>query len=303
MPHEVPFIDVAAVQLWSDLDRSPLDNTRHALTMLERAASTSPDLVVMPEAVSMLCYPDGRDDFSYRDVSEPVPGPTSDEARTIAARWRTNVLLGMIEDRGPNVPCQNTVLAIDRGGRIVGRYDKTHEPLVCRERQAAGRGAAIEPVRFDFGMVGVFICWDLLSPEVPAILALKGARLLCFPHMISLPAARNFAVTLRARAVDNALPVVAAGMRDAHNHSGSQEGIYPTCILDANGELIAQTEVSGPDIVRARVPLGPVRVDHLGRAENNVNWSEHRPQELRPDLYARHYASLAPPAPEDEGGA
>jgi predicted amidohydrolase len=293
-------IEVAAVQLWSDLERSPAANRHHALEMLSLAASTSPDLVVMPEAVSMLCYPDGRPDFTYRDVSEPIPGPTSEEAALIARRWQTNVLLGLIEDRGEDLPCQNTVIAIDRQGRLIGRYDKTHEPEVCRKEQAAGRGDRLEPIEFDFGKVGVFVCWDLLAPEVPAILALKGARLLCFPHMISLPSARNFAVTLRARAIDNALPVVAAGMRDVHNHRGSQEGIFPTCVIDANGEIIGQTEAAGPDIVQVRVPLGPVRVDHLGLAESDVNWSDHRLRELRPDLYARHYGSIA--ASKAKGG-
>jgi len=293
-PDDVRTVRVAAVQLWSSPERTPDENRAHALAMLEAAARERPDLVVLPEAVAMLCYPDGRPDFTYRDVAEPVPGLTTEAATDIARRYGVNVALGLIADNGPDVPCQNTVVVLDRAGRIVGRYDKLHEPEVCRTQQAAGVGHTLPVFDLDFGRVGVFVCWDLLAPEIPALLALRGAELLLFPHLIGLPAARNFAVSLRARAVDNALPVVAAGMRDNGNHSGSQDGLYPTCILDAHGEVIAQTAVAGPDVVTADVPLGPVRVDYLGRLEPAVNWSAHRPTELRPDLYARLYAGIAP---------
>ena len=49
--------NICAVQLWSSTDHTPDDNRRHALEMLEEAArSGDHDLIVLPEAVSMLCY-------------------------------------------------------------------------------------------------------------------------------------------------------------------------------------------------------------------------------------------------------
>ncbi len=281
---------VAAVQLWSEPERAPEANRAHALKMLEEAARPRPDLVVMPEAVTMLCYPDGHPNFSYRDVAEPLPGPTSEAACRIAARYGVNVVLGLIEDRGPDRPCQNLALVIDRKGRIAGRYEKTHEPEVCRTDQAAGRGEELPVFELDFGTIGVFICWDLIAPEAPAILVAKGARLLCFPHLIGLPSQLNFAVTLRARAVDNAVPIVAAGMRDAHNHNGSQEGVYPTCIIDARGEIIAQSDRPGANVVSAELTLAPLRLDYIGRLEPGIDWQAQRRAEVRPDLYAREYA-------------
>jgi predicted amidohydrolase len=265
----------------------------HALEMLEQSASTRPDLVVLPEAVSMLCYPDGRPGFSYRDVMETVPGPTTDSAAAIARHFGVNVLIGLVSGQDDELNCQNVVVGIGRDGKMVGRYEKLHEPEISRRSQGARVGNSIPIITFDFGPVGVFVCWDLISPEIASIMALKGARLLCFPHLLALPCTRNFSVSLRARAVDNALPVVAAGMRDAHNHNGSQEGLFPTCIIDADGEVIAQSAVAGPDIINAQVLLAPVTADNLGIAEKGVDWTRHRPTELRPALYAREYAGLA----------
>jgi deaminated glutathione amidase len=286
-------IDVAVVQLWSDKTRTPADNRVHALEMLARAAANRPDLVVLPEAVAMLCYPDGRPDFSYRDVMEAVPGPTTDSAASLAREHGVNILIGLVADCGDGVRAQNVIVAIDRTGTIIGRYEKTHEPEVCRRNQAAVVGDSLPVISFDFGLVGIFVCWDLVSPETASILTLKGARLLCFPHLIALPAARNFAVSLRARAVDNAVPVVAAGMRDAHNHNGCQEGLYPTCIIGADGNVIAQSDIAGPDVLRRRLSLAQVEVAHMAREEASICWTRHRPTELRPDLYAREYNELA----------
>lgn len=287
-----PVIHVAAVQLWSDPARTPQENRAHALAMLEQAAQGRPDLIVLPEAVSMLCYPDGRPDFTYRDVAEPVPGPTTEAAAAIARRHRVNVMLGLVADRGPDAPCQNLVVIIDREGCAAGAYEKIHEPEVVRRHQDASTGTEFPVFDLDFGRIGAFVCWDLLAPEVASILTLKGARLLCFPHLIGLPSQRNFAVSLRARAVDNAVPLIAAGMRDAHNHNGCQDGLFPTCILDADGNVMTQSTRAGADVVRAQVSLAPVRVDHLGLATRGINWSAQRLRELRVDLYAKEYSDL-----------
>ena len=287
-----PTVEVCAVQLWSSTEHSPEDNRQHAIEMLDRAAKDSPDLIVLPEAVAMLCYPDGRPGFTYRDVAEPIPGPTTEAVARIARRGATNVVIGLVEDLGPDEPCQNVALVFGRDGSLVGRYEKTHEPEVCRREQAAGVGNELPVFDMDFGRIGVFICWDLLAPEVAALLTMKGAQLLCFPHLIGLPAQRNFAISLRARAVDNGVPIVAAGMRDTHNHNGSQDGLYPTCIVDADGRVVAQAEEAGPAIVRAALSLAPVRVDQMGEARDGVDWRAQRLRELRPDLYGREYGKM-----------
>ncbi|HUF10542.1 MAG TPA: carbon-nitrogen hydrolase family protein [Rhodothermales bacterium] len=253
-------VHIAAVQLWSIRTASPDDNRRHALDMLEKAARDKPDLVVLPEAVAMLCYPDDHPDFTYFDVAEAIPGPTSDAACRIARDFGVNVVIGLIERRESGG--QNLALAIDREGSIVGRYEKIHEPEICRLEQNALVGNDVPVFDLDFGRIGIFICWDLNYPELPSLLARKGADLLVFPHLISLADCPHFTTRLRARAVDAALPLVASGMRDPHNHNGTQDGMGATVILDAEGSIIAQTLEAGPDIVSAAINLdadGPNR--------------------------------------------
>lgn len=276
---------VAAVQLRSDPSRTPSQNTEHALEMASEAASANVDLIVLPEAVSMLCYPDGRPDFSYRDVAEAPNGRTVQYLSRLASECEVNIVAGVIEDRGDDAPCQNVALVFDRTGRIVGRYEKIHEPEVCRLQQDAGTGSDVPVFNLDIGVIGVAICWDINYPELFSLLAYKGARIICFPHLIGLPSTSNFSVQLRARAIDTATFVVAAGMRDNGSHSSVQEGTAATCIVSPAGEVIAQAATEMAEVVIEDIDPaseGPSRL-HRRRIETD----------LRFDVLAREYVSLA----------
>lgn len=276
-------VTVTAVQLGSTRSSTPNENRAHALDMLEKAASGKPDLVVMPEAVAMLCYPDDHPDFTYFDVAEPVPGPTSEAASRIAARYGVNVVIGLIEKRRKGG--QNLALVIDRTGATVGRYEKVHEPEICRLDQHALVGDEIPVFDLDFGRIGIFICWDLNYPEMATILSLNGAQLIVFPHLISLGDGTAFPVQLRARAVDNGLPIVAAGMRDEHNHNGTQDGMGPTCILDSEGSIIAQSLEAGPDVVSATVDIDADLPNRRRVLRSRLD--------LRPALFGKAFADLS----------
>ena len=279
----MPEIEVVAVQLWSSIDHSPEDNRAHALRMLEAAAATRPDLVVLPEAVAMLCFPDGKPDFSYTDVAESIPGPTSDEACRIAAKYKTNVVIGLIEKRPTGG--QNLALVIDRNGKVVGRYEKIHEPEICRREQDALTGDQSPVFDLDFGRIGIFICWDVNYPELTAILAAKHADLLIFPHLIALPQDGNFAITIRSRAIDTGLPIVAAGMRDAHNHNGIQDGLGATCVIDGNGTLLANATDPKSLLLRCTVPLS-----ELQTSRQRVRRFR---KDVRPDVYTKEWRDLS----------
>lgn len=245
---------ICAVQLWSSKTRTPDDNRGHAIEMLEVAARHSEaDLIILPEAVSMLCYPDGRPDFTYYDVAEDVPGPASDAAARIARLHETNVVIGLVQKR--NNGCQNLAAVMDRSGEIIGIYEKRHEPEVCVREQAALEGSEAPVFDLDFGRIGIFICWDLFYPEIADELASKGADLLVFPHLMSFSNPRSQASLLRQRARETGLPIVAAGMRDEHNHNGGQDGLWPTVVLDAEGEVVQQTEKAGADLLSCTLEL------------------------------------------------
>ncbi|NND72551.1 MAG: carbon-nitrogen hydrolase family protein [Rhodothermales bacterium] len=274
-------IKAALVQLWSTPEHSADENRKHCLEMAEVAASSKPDIVLLPEAVAMLCMPDRKKDFTYRDVCEPVPGPTTEALAELARSYNTNIVCGLIQER--QASCQNVAVVIDRQGSMVGMYEKLHEPEICRTEQLASTGSDIPVFDLDFGRVGIMICWDLISPEIAAIIALKGADVILFPHLIGLPIADNFSIRLRSRAIDAGLPVLASGMRDNSSHTGHQDGLYPTCAIDSTGSLIAQTEHSGADVLLVDLDLGESGTEASHKAAA---------RDRRPDVYSAEYHAL-----------
>jgi 5-aminopentanamidase len=70
----------------------------------------------------------------------------------------------------------NSVIAIDRGGRVAGKHCKINTLRVGSEAWSSP-GRWVRPVRLDdFGAVGVLICADACSPEIAQKLAAKGVR-------------------------------------------------------------------------------------------------------------------------------
>jgi predicted amidohydrolase len=150
---------------------------------------------------------------------------------------------------------------INRSGEIEGIYEKRHEPEICIREQAALEGSDSPVFELDFGRVGVFICWDLYYSDITDELAANGANLLVFPHLMSFAIPKSQASTLRQRARETGLPIVAAGMRDEHNHNGGQDGMWPTVVLDAEGNVVIQTDVANTDSITAVLETGDTSSD------------------------------------------
>jgi len=94
---------------------------RHFLELSDLASYYRPDLIVWPET----SYP-----YDWVEKADGTAMPRSrDMARQMAARWRTNVLVGMNGanlDEADRPHRYNTALLIERDGNKGGRYDKMH---------------------------------------------------------------------------------------------------------------------------------------------------------------------------------
>jgi predicted amidohydrolase len=121
----------------------------------------------------------------------------------------------------------SSALVIDRSGCALANYRRTHLGGAEWSEIAAGGWLTIVPYATSWRL-GLSIGWDLLVPEAARCLALQGAELLV--HLGS-PGDRA-AELVPARAVENALPVVAA----------SSTGLVAA---DAEGRPLAAAPLSG----------------------------------------------------------
>jgi predicted amidohydrolase len=199
---------------------SPRENLEQFARFVEEAASQTADVVCLPEGTTVC-----GTKFTYADVAEPLPGPTTEFLGSLAARHHLYLIAGLYEREGTTV--YNTSVLIGRDGKLIGKYRKVCLP---REEIDAGITPGTEYPVFDtdFGRVGMMICWDVSYPEVARELSARGAE------VIFMPIWGGNETLARARAIENQVYLVASGYD------------FRTAIYDKAGEVLARSpEASG----------------------------------------------------------
>jgi predicted amidohydrolase len=145
------------------------------LAKLDQIAGLGLDLVCLPETINV----DGVRGDGWT-ILDTIPGTTTQRLAEKARRYHVYIAAGIAEHDGG--VRYNTAVLIDRRGELVAKYRKSH--LTIEEHLLMGITEGNEFVvhQTDFGKVGLMVCWDQHFPEVPRILALKGADILVLPN-------------------------------------------------------------------------------------------------------------------------
>jgi predicted amidohydrolase len=155
-------------------------NRETVLGLLDLALTQSPDLVCLPETFPTVTV----QAESIADLAEPVPGPTV-EAVARRARAHNCYVICPLKTVRQGVYL-NAAVVLDRGGEILGIYDKVHPVTTSSDYTVFEGGISpgpIDPPVFDldFGRIGIQICFDAGFPETWQALATKGARIVFWP--------------------------------------------------------------------------------------------------------------------------
>jgi len=221
-------VTVATVKYHPRNTHSAEENVRQFVELVDRAVPEKTDVILLPEGMTVAGT--GKGDA---DVSEPVPGPTTEKLGELARRKHAYIIGGIYEREAPAV--YNTAVLIDREGRLVGKYRKVYLP---REEIEAGLtpGNAYPVFRTDFGKIGIMICWDVEYADPARALALKGAE------MILMPIWDGDKTLTKARAIENHVFLISATYGDN------------SLVLDPNGETQAIATDNGT-IALAKIDL------------------------------------------------
>lgn len=230
--------------------KSPEASVEAFCALAEQAAAEKPDVICLPEGITLV-----GTNKTYSDVSEPVPGPTTERLGTLAAKLHSYVVAGLFERVGALV--YNTAVLIDRQGHLAGSYRKTHLPYEEVEG-GISPGNSYPVFVTDFGKIGLLICWDVQFPEPARALALQGAEI------ILLPIWGGSDVLARARAIEN------------HVFLLSSSYDMRTFIVDPAGTVLAEANEKAP-IATATINLDrKILQPWLGDMKTRT-WKERRP--------------------------
>ncbi len=194
--------------------------------LVEEKVERSADVILLPEGATVV-----GTGLSYAEVSESIPGPSTERLGRLAREKNAYLIFGLYERE--NTVIYNTAVLLDRQGRVAGKYRKVYLP---REEMQAGLtpGDSYPTFATDFGRIGVMICWDVQYPDPARALALAGAE------AIFMPIWGGNETLAAARAIENHVFLASSG----YDH--------PTRVLDPMGEVLAVASEEG-DVAVATV--------------------------------------------------
>jgi predicted amidohydrolase len=200
---------------------SPRESLEEFAEYVDLAGEEGADIVCLPEGVTIIGT--GK---SYLDVSEPVPGPSSEFLGELAKKHNMYIIAGIYEKEGPALYC--TAILLGRDGELVGKYRKVSIPTEEFHGGITPGNSVSSVFDTDFGRIGIMICIDVFFPEVTRMLALQGAEVIFMPIW-----GGNLSL-FEARTIENQIYLVTSSY-------DSETGIF-----DKTGELIIEANEENP---------------------------------------------------------
>lgn len=120
------------------------------------------------------------------DLSEKIPGPTTERFASLARELGVVLILSLFEKRAAGL-YHNTAAIVDADGSLLGRYRKMHipqDPGFEEKFYFTPGDLGFRAWDTAFGRIGVIICWDQWYPESARLTALRGAEIIFCPTAI-----------------------------------------------------------------------------------------------------------------------
>jgi len=152
------------------------------LPMIHEAGKKGVQILCLQEIFNGPYFCPGQDKRWY-DAAEPVPGPTVEKLRPIAAQYKMAMVVPLYEREMAGV-YYNTAAVIDADGTYLGKYRKNHIPQTSGfwEKYFFRPGNLGYPTfQTRYAKIGVYICYDRHFPEGARALGLNGAEIVYNP--------------------------------------------------------------------------------------------------------------------------
>lgn len=237
-------VTVAAVQMTSGCDVAR--NLAAAETLVREATERGATLVVLPENFAFM----GRDDAERTAVAEVAgAGPIQRWLGQTALACKVWIVAGTVPIRADDERVYSSCLVFDAQGNQCARYDKIHLFDVSipgraeryLESQKTLAGSATVVVDSPLGGLGLSVCYDLRFPEQFRRMLADGMRAIALPAAFTVATgAAHWNLLVRARAVENLCPVIAAA-QGGHHESGRKTWGH-SMIVDAWGTVLAECD-------------------------------------------------------------
>ncbi len=190
----------------------------------------------------------------FYELAETIPGHTTDLLAKKAKEKNLAILGNIVEkEQGNGSRLYDTAFAIDREGKLAGKYRKYY--LYPTEHRFFHPGKEISVVDLGVAKAGMAICFDHAFPELFRVLGIKGAQFVFVPSAVPLGYEYLLNLRTRARAQDNQFFVLAAnrvGREAKVRYCGSSK------IVDPKGEVLAEASRQKEQIIYGTLDLSEI---------------------------------------------
>mgnify|MGYP001806158328 CR=1 FL=1 len=192
-------VKIACIQYkWRD---TPADNLNYIVTEIQKIGEENKaEVIFLPEFIigAPFHFP-GRAHLKGV-VDDTIPGKITSVFAELAKKYKLYIFGGTIVEReGENY--YNSTFVIGPEGNILGKARKNH--CYAAEMVAVTPGNEMLLLELPFGKVGVLVCSDFWIPEMPRILALKGAEIIYVAGSSLLQNISDIKPCMRANSVFN----------------------------------------------------------------------------------------------------
>lgn len=215
----------------------------------------------------------------FRDLAEPLNGPSIQFLKKIAKNKQCYIVFGMPtkDDKVDGLIYNASVLIHPNG--TVDAYKKWFLPTAgpFEEKIFFDQGEELPVFNTIFGKIGLLICYDLNFPELAKALTLQGADLLICISASPTTTRKYFEILLPARALENTVFVayvnLAGNQEDLIYWAGSQ-------VYDPLGNLIIRAPYFKESIITCDINFKQLEP---ARARRPVL------RDIRPEIYQDLY--------------
>jgi predicted amidohydrolase len=237
------------------------DNIERMIQYARQARDQGCDLVLFPELI-VTGYLAA---VKIPPLAEPIDGPSVERLARAAEAIGINIAFGFAELDAQQGVRYNSMVVLDRRGKVASVYHKIH--LWGRENDWAQAGSTLSLFELDGIRFSGWICYDTRFPEVARRAALAGAEVALVPTAWLGPV-DEWQLALRARALDNSMFVAGADMINPDPQLYCKGA---SLIAGPKGHVLAQAELGDDGIVYARL-----RADILEQQRKRVALLENR---------------------------
>jgi len=261
----MPKIKIAALQTMVSKDKR--ENLDRLERLLEDPGLAGVDLITLGE---MFNCPYQTPNFPI--YAEEAGGESWQRCSALAKKHGIYLSAGSMPERDREGHIYNTAYVFDRQGRQIARHRKMHLFDIAvsggqcfRESDTLTAGNDVAVFDTEFGKMGLCVCYDFRFPELPRLMAQRGARVILVPaafNMTTGPA--HWEIMFRQRAVeDQVFAVGTAPARDAssgytswgHSIAVGPWGNILYQMDEKPGIALAELDLDEVERVRAELPL------------------------------------------------